>query len=167
MIHSLKLKLPEFPGAPNQTRCFAHILNLVVKSIMSLFDASKKRRRSEQEADNDWDLQDEEPVGLEAEEEEEEDEQDEDVGVDDLEGWIDERESMSQSDKVDTAVAVEPVRQVLTKVRSSLYFIVHSNSARSTASTVTPQIEELNNDTLACLVLNAGPTLPATSYGSP
>jgi hypothetical protein len=124
MINALKLKLPEFPGAPNQTRCFAHILNLVVKSIMSLFDASKKRKRSQQEAEDVWDLQEDDgPDVLEAEEDdEEEEEEEEDVGVDDMEGWIDERVNMSQSDRIDASVAVVPVRQVLTKVRSSLYF---------------------------------------------
>jgi hypothetical protein len=71
MINALKFKLPEFPGAPNQTRCFAHILNLVVKSIMSLFDSSKKRKRDQIQGDNDWDLQSEVGLPLEREEDDE------------------------------------------------------------------------------------------------
>jgi len=34
MIAELENLLDEFPGAANQTRCFTHILNLVVKSIL-------------------------------------------------------------------------------------------------------------------------------------
>ena len=41
MIDELKHMLDGFPGAKHQTRCFLHILNLVVKSIIKLFDALK------------------------------------------------------------------------------------------------------------------------------
>jgi hypothetical protein len=92
-----------------------------------MFDASKKRKRGEQPMDNDWDLQSEagEPIDLEGEEEEESGEEDEDEGVDNLEGWIDERGNMTQSDKAETAVAVEPVRHVLTKVSNREFIVVH------------------------------------------
>jgi hypothetical protein len=38
MIDELARLLPSFPGAKNRTRCFAHIINLVVKRILILFD---------------------------------------------------------------------------------------------------------------------------------
>jgi hypothetical protein len=38
MMDELAELLPDFPGAANRTCCFAHILNLVVKRILSLFD---------------------------------------------------------------------------------------------------------------------------------
>jgi hypothetical protein len=38
MIDELRNLIPGFPGAKNRTRCFAHIINLVVKRILILFD---------------------------------------------------------------------------------------------------------------------------------
>jgi hypothetical protein len=38
MIEELTELIPTFPGANNRTRCFAHIINLVVKQILLLFD---------------------------------------------------------------------------------------------------------------------------------
>jgi hypothetical protein len=42
MVEHLAVLLETFPGAPNQTRCFAHILNLVAKSVLRPFEAPKK-----------------------------------------------------------------------------------------------------------------------------
>jgi hypothetical protein len=42
MIEELEDIVDGFPGAAKQTRCFAHILSLVAKSIVRLFDAPKK-----------------------------------------------------------------------------------------------------------------------------
>ena len=41
MITELSKLVTKFPGAANQTRCFLHILNLVVKSIIKQFDLPK------------------------------------------------------------------------------------------------------------------------------
>ena len=38
MVECLEVMIDDFPGASNQTRCFLHILNLVVKSILKQFD---------------------------------------------------------------------------------------------------------------------------------
>ncbi len=43
MLKELKTLLPSFRGAASQSRCFAHIVNLVVKSVMSQFDGCKKK----------------------------------------------------------------------------------------------------------------------------
>jgi hypothetical protein len=50
MIKHLSMFVKGFPGAANQTHCFAHILNLVTKSILHQFEPQKKTRDSE--ADN-------------------------------------------------------------------------------------------------------------------
>jgi hypothetical protein len=42
MVEHLATLVENFPGAPNQTRCFTHILNLVAKSILRQFDVAKK-----------------------------------------------------------------------------------------------------------------------------
>ena len=41
MIEHLTILINTFPGATNQTQCFAHILNLVAKSILCQFEAPK------------------------------------------------------------------------------------------------------------------------------
>ncbi|KAG6893928.1 hypothetical protein C0992_008143 [Termitomyces sp. T32_za158] len=47
MVEELAGLLPEFLGAPHQTRCFAHIINLVAKSLLKQFDTPKKKRHHE------------------------------------------------------------------------------------------------------------------------
>ncbi len=42
MISELAKVLTDFPGQVNQTRCFTHIINLVAKSLMKLFEVKKK-----------------------------------------------------------------------------------------------------------------------------
>jgi hypothetical protein len=41
MIQELANLLEHFPGPANQMRCFTHVLNLVVKSIIQQFDLPK------------------------------------------------------------------------------------------------------------------------------
>jgi len=41
MIKCIGRSLEKFPGPANQTRCFAHTINLIAKSILKLFDTQK------------------------------------------------------------------------------------------------------------------------------
>ena len=41
MIEELEDRIEEFAGSINHTRCFLHILNLVVKSVIRQFDLPK------------------------------------------------------------------------------------------------------------------------------
>ena len=41
MIDELCALLEVFPGAENQTRCFAHIINLIAKTVIQQFDVPK------------------------------------------------------------------------------------------------------------------------------
>ena len=43
MIWFLSISLDDFPGLANQTRCFAHTVNLIARSIMKPFDAWKAK----------------------------------------------------------------------------------------------------------------------------
>jgi hypothetical protein len=53
MIEHLAVLIDTFPGAANQTRCFAHILNLVAKSVLRQFEAPKvKGKKAVDEAAN-------------------------------------------------------------------------------------------------------------------
>jgi len=117
MIAELANLLDDFPGPANQTRCFTHILNLVVKSVIRQFDLPKSK------GDKILDDAAKELLSLAGNIEFEEDElarrdgkegdEDED---DNVEGWIDERTLMTDAELEELDESVEPVRLLLTKV---------------------------------------------------
>ena len=114
MIDELTHLIEDFPGPANQTRCFLHILNLVVKSIIRQFDLpTSKGDGNVNEATKELLL-----LAGDIDFEEEAMGKDEEDGVDgdNTEGWIDERETMTKEelDKLEESVA--PVRSLLTKV---------------------------------------------------
>jgi hypothetical protein len=133
MIDKLASRLEEYPGAPNRARCFTHILNLVVKSILHQFDVPKKWRRLDPKTDDTTrellDLAgdiDEEEVEEAAEQEDPQDETDEQPCHDNDEGWIDERYDMTNEDIDELEDSVRPIRFLLTKVnkqKQELYSI--------------------------------------------
>ena len=47
MIKELANLIDNFPGPENQTQCFLHILNLVVKSIIRQFDIPTSKKDTE------------------------------------------------------------------------------------------------------------------------
>ena len=129
MIEELQLRLTHFLGEASRTRCFCHVINLVVKSIVTQFDIPVKDpksrsatdeldKHSELEDDNE-DLQELERLSrtIEAEEEAEriQDEQEENEKDND-EGWVDEQMEMSRREVRNLQRSVLPARHVLTKV---------------------------------------------------
>lgn len=116
MIAELANLIDNFPGAPNQTRCFTHVLNLVVKSILSQFDVPKARANGTLDdaaaeilkLAGDLDLE-EEMAANDVKDGEEEDD-------DNTEGWIDERDGMSEIQLEELENRVNPVRLLLLKV---------------------------------------------------
>jgi hypothetical protein len=111
MIEELANLLDNFPGAANQTRCFTHILNLVVKSILAQFELPKSQANI---ADEIWKLAE----GLELEEEitAKDGEEGEEGEDDNVEGWIDEREEMTERQLEELEARIEPIRLLLIKV---------------------------------------------------
>jgi hypothetical protein len=115
MINSLAELIIAFPGAANRTRCFTHILNLVVKVILRQFDMPKAKENGV------LDVASQALVELAGDIEMEEqamDENDDDEEDDGEEGWADPRDGMSQEEQEDLDLAVRPVRLVLVKVSS-------------------------------------------------
>jgi hypothetical protein len=117
MIAELANLLDDFPGPANQTRCFTHILNLVVKSVIQQFDLPKTK------GDRILDDAAKELLALAGNIEIEEEElmrrngKEGDEGEDDnVEGWIDERLHMTDVELEELDGSVEPVCLVLTKV---------------------------------------------------
>jgi hypothetical protein len=119
MINHLAVLNKNFPGRANRTRCFAHVINLVVKSVLKQFDIPNKQvDRVLDDAEKELeilakDLEDEEEWARE----EIEGEGDEDETDDDIEGLVDEGETLDEEQRAELRIAVLPVRMMLTKVR--------------------------------------------------
>ena len=117
MIRELAKRLVKFRGDANRTRCFAHIINLVVKSILKQFDVPSKQLNkvlddAERELESlEEDLDVEEALMVEDLED------DEDKKDDDVEGLVDKQECLDEEDYVELRKRVMPVRTMLTKVR--------------------------------------------------
>jgi hypothetical protein len=119
MIEHLSNLIESFPGAANQTRCFAHILNLVAKSILRQFEGPKVAKDGDQAMDDaakelaavsdELDGHDEvfdkggEDIG-------------DDVDDDNEDGLPDEREKMTEEALARLEESVKPIRLLLTKV---------------------------------------------------
>jgi hypothetical protein len=117
MITELTSLLQDFPGAVNRSRCFTHTLNLAAKSIIRQFDLPKKQGDAAMsDAANELaklaeNLEIEEILSRPTECEDGEGEDD------NVEGWLDENEFMSDEEKEEWDEAARPVRLVLVKVR--------------------------------------------------
>lgn len=117
MMDELAVLIPTFPGAINRTRCFAHILNLVVKRILSLFDddSDDAAQSAEKRLHNLASALDLEDDGS--------DDDTDDFGPDrSVSVSVDaELEALNEGEDL-TAVraAIEPVRAVIAKVRRML-----------------------------------------------
>ena len=115
MVAELAELLKTFPGGANRTRCFTHILNLIARSMIRQFDLPKSQ------ADAALDATDQELADL-AEELNGEEVDDRDLEVeddtedDDVEGWVDEYEQMTEEDREDLDESIRPVKLVLAKV---------------------------------------------------
>lgn len=119
MIEHIAKLVPSFGGAKDHTRCFLHVLNLVVKSIMRPFDLREGREVNVAvDAANTallelaGNIEEEEAIVRMARRDNSE------VEDDNIDGWVDEDEAMMVSDEERERIeeAMLPVREVLTKV---------------------------------------------------
>jgi hypothetical protein len=121
MIDKLARRLLDFPGRSNRARCFTHILNLVVKSIMHQFDVPSTKSAVTDKWTHELnelagDIEAEE-LETQAEEENSQDELDEEGPCpDNDEGWVDERDDMSEEEINELEESIQPIRVLLTKV---------------------------------------------------
>ena len=123
MIEHLSTLIDVFPGAANQTRCFTHILNLVVKSILRQFETPKKAADGNSRPFDDatdalaalaQELEDTE-TGV-GDGNEEGDDDDEIGGEDDNEdGLGDGRDGMSDMEVAELEESIVPIWLMLTK----------------------------------------------------
>ena len=119
MICHLDGLIDEFKGRKGQTRCFAHILNLVAKSIIQQFDIPKaqlnkvfdKANVALTELAGDIDSKEQE-----MDESSDKKDDDEEENTDD---WVNERDTMAAEQLAAIDESVRPVKMMLVKVRST------------------------------------------------
>lgn len=140
MIEHLEMLLDNFPGATNQTCCFLHVLNLMVKSILKQFDLLKSKKSKKKLAtmmertkkmmdlmimimglvatDDDENNQGTEELLKLAGNFDIEGELMADIEEEDsVEGWIDEHDKMTENELKNLLASIMPVRLLLTKIR--------------------------------------------------
>lgn len=118
LIEELANIVEGFPGEANQTRCFNHVISLVARSVVNVFDAPKKK--CDRDAGG---LSTQEELLLKLAEGIEREElvtremlgPNEDLD-DDLSGWVDEVELLTAEEKAELEVSIVPVRLLIVKV---------------------------------------------------
>jgi hypothetical protein len=116
MIENLAEILDEFPGASNQTRCFAHTISICAKAILKQFDVPKAKDGQVLDAAAQALIEMAKDLDIEERAEQE-------TGVNDQEdddqllGWVDFHEGMTAEQLKELDESVKPVRSMLVKVR--------------------------------------------------
>lgn len=120
MIIELADLIVTFYGDANRTRCFAHILNLVAKTILAQFDIHGTKGITKDFANGDEQLKN---LASELEHEEAVAKETEGGVVEEednlYKGWIDERNDMTEEERATHNTEVRPLKLVLGKVRCS------------------------------------------------
>jgi hypothetical protein len=121
MIKQLSRHLLDFPGASNQTRCFLHILSITAKAMIRQFDVPKARTGvvMDEAAQALASLAE----GLDIEEQEAYENQEcGDDKVDDppLDQWVDLCDGLTDEEREEIELNIQPVQTMLTKVRHSI-----------------------------------------------
>lgn len=117
MVDHLGEILDEFPGASNQTRCFAHTISISAKAILKQFDIPKTKAGEHldqaahalAELAKDLDLDERVEQETQARNDNEDDDQP-------LDAWVDFREGMTAEQLKELDESVKPVRSMLVKV---------------------------------------------------
>lgn len=120
MIVKLSKLVPSFPGESNLTRCFNHVLSLVAKTAIRVFDVPEAEKDTVldtataelQELAKNIDLEDLETQAARYKDDEE------GSGVDSTDGWVDERLELSEVEREALDGSILPVRLLLVKVNS-------------------------------------------------
>ena len=120
MIRHLGGLIDEFKGRESQTRCFAHILNLIAKSILRQFDVPRAQVNVFDDATTalielagNIELEEQETI----EQGDDDDKDDDEVEDENVEDWVDERKAMNEEQLAELDESVQPVRLMLVKVR--------------------------------------------------
>ncbi|KAF6744789.1 hypothetical protein DFP72DRAFT_825141 [Ephemerocybe angulata] len=139
MITELAKLVDTFQGPINQTRCFLHIVNLVARTTIRLFDPPSVDKTASlddaqqalQDLAQNLDLEEAETRTQRAQEpgdgavEEGLDDEQLDGSV---EGWVDERLMLSSAAREKLDADIHPVRMAIVKLRKFAYAVLHSST---------------------------------------
>jgi hypothetical protein len=152
MLDELAKTLTEF-STVNRTRCFAHILNLVAKSLLKQFDMKKDEKLE-------GDLNDDERSLLEMAEDIDAEEHitaqekdDADAGADDEDnedGWVDVVEALTPKERRNLKNSIRPVKRMLVKVRNCVVTLTGHKLLHVVAKTCL-QDGTFNDNLIACV----------------
>lgn len=124
MIEELAILTDGFTGSASHTRCFLHIVNLVAKFLIRQFDVKKGGNGvghgdGNTTADLEPEIKELEDLALDNEEDDTgATSMDNDEGVDNEDGWVDNRAMLSDDERRDFERAIRPVKSALVKVRA-------------------------------------------------
>jgi hypothetical protein len=135
MIDELIDLLPNYPGAANRCRCFLHVVNLIAKSLLKQFKVPKK------DVDTVLDAAEQELLELAAGADMKELVTVAERGLgnnedaDDMDGWVNEMNLLSDDESEELRQSIQPVRLVLVKVRVQFEIYCTCCSDGSTCAT--------------------------------
>lgn len=140
-----RLRGTSFKGPRTRVRCFAHVLNLVAKTLLVQFDSNTKNKPAKSASEENESSEDDDEGWEDVEDDEDEGDRPNPKahqGVDDA--WVNERDNMTLEECAKHDKAVEPVTGVLWKVSTTRF--VNSLSDRCPASKVCQNGHQLLND---------------------
>jgi hypothetical protein len=118
MVEHLGEVLEKFPGAANQTRCFAHTISISAKAVLKQFDIPKvKHGKVLSVAAQALAALGEELDVKERSEWETRDVDDNEQDDQPLDTWVDFHEELTEEQARELDASVQPVRSMLIKVR--------------------------------------------------
>ena len=122
MIHHLEVLIDEFRGRKSQTRCFAHILNLIAKSILQQFDIPRAQVNNDDaivaliELAGNIEFEEEEMDEYGDNDNDNDNSDDQEEVMENTDDWVNEREAMTMEQLAELDKSVQPVRWMLVKV---------------------------------------------------
>ena len=122
MIRHLEVLIDEFRGRKSQTRCFAHILNLIAKSILRQFDIPRAQVNNDDatvaliELAGNIEFEEEEMDEYGDNDNDDDNSDDQEEVMENTDDWVNEREAMTMEQLAELDKSVQPVRQMLVKV---------------------------------------------------
>ena len=116
MICHLEELIGEFKGQKSQTRCFAHILNLVAKSIIQQFNIPKAQSNKAFDKANAALTELAGDIDSEEQEMAESSDKNDDEKEENVDDWVNKRDTMAAEQLAAIDESVHPVKTMLVKV---------------------------------------------------
>jgi hypothetical protein len=129
MINELVDLLPNFPGPANHSRCFLHIVNLVAKTLLRQFEVPKKEMNTALDAAEQALLDLSTGTDMEELVTVAEGGLGDDNDADDIDGWVNEMDKLSEEEGKELRQKIQPVRLVLVKVKNDSTLRTYANGS--------------------------------------